>query len=188
MIDSKAWQSRIKRWANKAIKDPTLQALSAQDKPIDNAILLYLSRLCLMVGDHNYSSLKDGDHRRVATKSSLNLLANTNRKTKQPKQFLDEHLLGVASFTAHFARYLPIIGEQLPTLLSHRPLSKNTNIERFVWQNYAFNIAKSVQADSDVHGFLGLIWHLLAVARPLVMLALCMAYQMRKKGQDSPLR
>lgn len=155
VIDSNAWQSRIKRWANKAIKDPTLQALSAQDKPIDNAILLYLSRLCLMVGDHNYSSLKDGDHRRVATKSSLNLLANTNRKTKQPKQFLDEHLLGVASFTAHFARYLPIIGEQLPTLLSHRPLSKNTNIERFVWQNYAFNIAKSVQADSDVHGFFG---------------------------------
>ena len=87
VIDSNAWQSRIKRWANKAIKDPTLQALSAQDKPIDNAILLYLSRLCLMVGDHNYSSLKDGNHRRVATKSSLNLLANTNRKTKQPKQF-----------------------------------------------------------------------------------------------------
>lgn len=155
VIDSNAWQSRIKRWANKAINDPTLQALSAQDKPIDNAILLYLSRLCLMVGDHNYSSLKDGDHRRVATKSSLNLLANTNRKTKQPKQFLDEHLLGVASFTAHFARYLPIIGEQLSSLQSHRPLSKNTNIDRFIWQNHAFKTAKSVQVDSDTHGFFG---------------------------------
>ncbi|OAV21794.1 CRISPR-associated protein, YPO2467 family [Moraxella catarrhalis] len=155
VIESKTWQSRIKRWANKAINDPTLQALSAQDKPIDNAILLYLSRLCLMVGDHNYSSLKDGDHRRVATKSSLNLLANTNRKTKQPKQFLDEHLLGVASFTAHFARYLPIIGEQLSSLQSHRPLSKNTNIDRFIWQNHAFKTAKSVQVDSDTHGFFG---------------------------------
>ncbi|UTO04316.1 type I-F CRISPR-associated helicase Cas3f [Moraxella sp. FZLJ2107] len=155
VINSKTWQNSLKRWARKALQDPTLQALSAQNQPIDNAILLYLSRLCLMVGDHNYSSLKDNDPRRVATKSTLSLLANTDRKTRTPKQFLDEHLLGVASFTAHFARHLPTISEQLPTLLKHRPLSKNTEIERFSWQNHAFKIAKSVQAESDTHGFFG---------------------------------
>ncbi|WP_114800712.1 type I-F CRISPR-associated helicase Cas3f [Moraxella canis] len=155
VIDSKAWQSSLKRWSKKARQDLSLQQLSAQNKPIDNAILLYLSRLCLMVGDHNYSSLKDNDQRRAITKSTLDLLANTDRKTRQPKQFLDEHLVGVASFTAHFARHLPIIGEQLPTLLEHRPLSKNINIDRFIWQNHAFKTAKSVQVDSDTHGFFG---------------------------------
>lgn len=155
VIDSKSWQGSVKRWARKALQDPTLQALSAKNQPVDNAILLYLSRLCLMVGDHNYSSLKDNDARRVATQSTLTLLANTDRNTRKPKQYLDEHLLGVASFTAHFARHLPIISEQLPTLIKHRPLSKNTDIDRFAWQNHAFKMAKSVQADSDTHGFFG---------------------------------
>lgn len=155
VIDSKSWQGSLKRWARKALQAPNLQALSMQNQPVVHAILLYLSRLCLMVGDHNYSSLKDGDHRRVATHSSLSLLANTDRKTRKPKQYLDEHLLGVASFTAHFARHLPNISEQLPTLIQHRSLSKNTNIDRFSWQNHAFKIAKSVQSDSDTHGFFG---------------------------------
>lgn len=156
VIVSKKWQSVLKRWAKKALQNQMLQTLSNQNKPIDNAILLYLSRLCLMIADHNYSSLAQNDSRRLLVKSSLPLAANTNNKTRQTKQFLDEHLLGVAAFTAHFAHHLPIISEQLPTLLNHRVLNQNTVIDRFIWQNHAYKIAQSVQNDSDIHGFFGI--------------------------------
>ena len=63
VINSPAWQKNIKRWSKKALNDPTLMQLSQQavddNKAISDPFLLHISRLCLMVGDHNYSSLKD---------------------------------------------------------------------------------------------------------------------------------
>ena len=75
-----------------------------------------------MVGDHNYSGLPKEDPRRVkGSKAFEELIANTERQTDrtghsthEPKQSLDEHLLGVAGLTARFARVLPQLKTVLP--------------------------------------------------------------------------
>lgn len=79
VINSSAWQKNIRRWSKKALNDPTLMQLSQQaiddDKAISDPFLLHLSRLCLMVGDHNYSSLKPSDSRCITVDSSFKSLA-----------------------------------------------------------------------------------------------------------------
>ncbi|MGA6102603.1 type I-F CRISPR-associated helicase Cas3f [Psychrobacter pocilloporae] len=162
VINSPAWQKNIKRWSKKALNDPTLMQLSQQavddNKAISDPFLLHISRLCLMVGDHNYSSLKEDDSRCITVDSSFkNLAANTDRTASTPtvKQSLEEHLLGVGAFTAHFCRALPIIASEMPTLRNHDPLAKPTGIERFKWQNQAFKMTYGLQEATREHGFFG---------------------------------
>lgn len=163
VINSPAWQKNIKRWSKKALNDPTLMQLSQQavndKKAISDPFLLHISRLCLMVGDHNYSSLKEDDSRCITVDSSFkNLAANTDRAASTPtvKQSLEEHLLGVGAFTAHFCRALPIIASEMPTLRNHDPLAKPTGIERFKWQNQAFKMTYGLQETTREHGFFGI--------------------------------
>lgn len=162
VINSSAWQKNIRRWSKKALNDPTLMQISQQaiddKKSISDPFLLHLSRLCLMVGDHNYSSLKEGDKRCIAVDSQFKTLAaNTDRTASTPtvKQSLEEHLLGVGAFTAHFCRALPIIASEMPTLRNHDPLAKPTGIERFKWQNQAFKMSYGLQEATREHGFFG---------------------------------
>lgn len=163
VINSSAWQKNIRRWSKKALNDPTLLQLSqkASDnkQAISDPFLLHLSRLCLMVGDHNYSSLKASDSRCIKVDNSFQgLAANTDRSasTTTIKQSLEEHLLGVAAFTAHFCRALPIIASEMPTLRNHDPLAKPTGEERFKWQNQAFKMSYGLQDATREHGFFGI--------------------------------
>ena len=162
VIHSSIWQKTLKRWCKKALNDPTLLQLSQQAADTHHAIsdpfLLHLSRLCLMVGDHNYSSLKDNDARCIRVNSQFKTLAaNTDRSANVPtvKQSLEEHLLGVGAFTAQFCRALPIIASEMPRLRNHDPLAKPTGIERFKWQNQAFNMSYGLQDATREHGFFG---------------------------------
>ncbi len=162
VIDSSTWQKNIRRWSKKALNDSTLMQISQKavesNKAISDPFLLHLSRLCLMVGDHNYSSLKENDSRCVAVNSQFkNLAANTDRTASTPtvKQSLEEHLLGVGTFTAHFCRALPIIASEMPTLRNHDPLAKPTGVERFKWQNQAFKMSYGLQEATHEHGFFG---------------------------------
>lgn len=162
VINSPAWQKTIRRWSKKALNDPTLVQLGQQalesKKTISDPFLLHLSRLCLMVGDHNYSSLKEDDARCLKVDSRFkNLAANTDRtaKTHTVKQSLEEHLLGVGAFTAHFCRALPIIASEMPSLRNHDPLAKPTGEERFKWQNHAFKMTYGLQDVTREHGFFG---------------------------------
>lgn len=164
VIHSGAWQKDIKRWAKKALNDSTLMQLSKQasatpTQAISDPILLQLSRLCLMVGDHNYSSLKADDARCLKVEATFtHLAANTDRtQSNTPiKQTLEEHLIGVGAFTAQFARVVPIIASEMPRIKDHDPLAKPTAIERFKWQNHAFKLAYTLQETSREHGFFGI--------------------------------
>lgn len=162
VINSSVWQKNIRRWSKKALNDPTLMQISQQavddNKSISDPFLLHLSRLCLMVGDHNYSSLKQNDSRCITVNSQFKkLAANTDRTVSIPtvKQSLEEHLLGVGAFTAQFCRALPIIASEMPTLRNHDPLAKPTAIERFKWQNQAFKMSYGLQETTREHGFFG---------------------------------
>ncbi|WP_299330196.1 type I-F CRISPR-associated helicase Cas3f [uncultured Psychrobacter sp.] len=163
VINSAVWQKNIRRWCKKALNDPALMQLGQQaaddNKAISDPFLLHLSRLCLMVGDHNYSSLKEGDKRCISVDSQFKkLAANTDRTASTPtvKQSLEEHLLGVGAFTAHIARVLPIIANEMPRLRNHDPLAKPTGIERFRWQNQAFKMTYTLADTTREHGFFGI--------------------------------
>lgn len=161
VLHSPAWQKVIKRWANKALADTTLMQISQQafkgKQAISDTSLLYLSRLCLMVGDHNYSSLKNDDKRRLQGDANFHsLAANTNKLIKETEQALDEHLLGVAAFTARFAHHLPTIATALPSLKELQLSQENTSDTRFQWQNQAYKAMQTWQHESKEHGFFGI--------------------------------
>lgn len=159
VLNSPTWQKQLKRYAKKAEQDVVLQQLSQQNKAIANPFLLLLSRMSVMVADHNYSSLKTEDKAKRVKGSKdweTKLTANTDRKSKEPNQALDEHLLGVARFTTQFCRSLPILHEKLPKLINHEPLVRNTANTLFAWQNKAFKLALSQSEHSELHGFFGI--------------------------------
>lgn len=160
VIHSQIWQQAIKRWSIKALNDSNLLTMhhgkTSDSRFIDDPMIIHLSRLCLMVGDHNYSSLNPKDNKRVkGDKNFESIAANTDRKTKQIKQSLDEHLLGVSKFTSKFARVIPIIAQDLPVLKNQNSLSEDTKLTRFAWQNKAAKLSRALQNDSDEHGFFG---------------------------------
>ncbi len=156
VMASKRWQKELSRWARKARDHAPLRALA--ERPVTDPLVMHLSRLCLMLGDHNYSSLKPDDKRRVQGDAVLRctLLANTDRSTGLPKQALDEHLLGVSKFAKNVANQLPRLISRLPSLpLKHRTFLQRTNHKQFTWQNRAFDLAKKMQAEVQKHGFFG---------------------------------
>lgn len=144
---SQAWLKKLSRYANKALTHPPLMQLTNID-----AFLLHMSRLSLMVADHNYSSLSLSNEE--ADKNDEILIANTNY-LKKAKQCLDDHLIGVANLSARFARLLPKMVDELPAINQHKPFTKRTTIDRFQWQNHAYDIAKHYQSLSDEQGFFG---------------------------------
>lgn len=146
--DSKSWQKMMSRWANKALNHPPLFSIDFSDP-----FFLLVSRLCLMVGDHHYSSL--GADSNLGDPDFRNkLIANTD-KHHQAKQALDEHLLGVCKTAVYFSRLLPNLSTELPTIKQHRPFVKRTSIKRFQWQNAAFDLAKSIRTETEKCGLFG---------------------------------
>ncbi|MBN6069743.1 type I-F CRISPR-associated helicase Cas3 [Aggregatibacter actinomycetemcomitans] len=143
--DSLSWQKAMSRWTKKALNHPTLLAMDFSDP-----FFLLVSRLCLMVGDHHYSSLAadvnlgDKDFREK-------LIANTD-KNHRAKQALDEHLLGVCKTAVYFSRLLPKLKAELPAVKQHKPFVKRTSIPRFQWQNAAFDLAKSIRTETEKCG------------------------------------
>ena len=147
---SKSWQKAAARWAGKALNHPPLLSLSDGLNPL----LLHLSRLSLMVGDHNYSSLSADAKQRASGDPDFPLDANTN-KDGTPKQKLDEHLIGVGAFTARFARLLPQLAHELPSVGKHKTFTRRTTHPRFQWQNHAYDLAARFQTASEQQGFFG---------------------------------
>ena len=143
--DSLSWQKTMSRWARKALNYPSLLTMDFSDP-----FFLLVTRLCLMMGDHHYSSLPE--ERTLGDKDFRHkLIANTDKNHKA-KQALDEHLLGVCKTAVYFSRLLPKLKTELPTVKQHKPFAKRTSIPRFQWQNNAFDLAKSIRAETEKCG------------------------------------
>jgi len=147
LSDSSIWLNLVKRWANRLL---LLQPL------IDEAIndgsyraVLHHSRLCLMLGDHNYSS-QDKD---IYFKSTTQLYANTNPKTKELKQKLDEHLCGVYKSAMKIVHYLPRFEYESPLVEDNKVL-KRASPKEFAWQDKAVKKIRAVTSEeSKKRGF-----------------------------------
>lgn len=117
---------------------------------LDNPYVMHLSRLCLMLADHHYSSLSlDKDNKPVSARQPFlvqddKLFANTT-KHNLPNQTLTEHLLGVSGGAGAISHALPGFERHLPRLANHRGLRKRAGNSRFAWQDKAFDAAVSLR-------------------------------------------
>jgi len=130
---SKEWLKQVKKWAKRLYDCLHLIEQAIQDNSW--RLLLYHARLSLMLGDHNYSSLGVDPQ----WHSELKLYANTDRKTGDVKQALDEHLVGVMKKSIHIAHLLPAFEgneTQLPRAHDVNELKKKSPAP-FRWQDTA---------------------------------------------------
>lgn len=96
------------------------------------------ARLCLMLGDHNYSS-KEAD---PDWQSDIPLYANTQRvgERVEYKQKLDEHLVNVANVASNITEYLPFFESEPPLARDINELKHDKNaFGKFSWQEDVVN-------------------------------------------------
>lgn len=148
LSQSPRWMAQVKKWAQR------LQHCQSDIKTVlDNGsyrLLLHHSRLCLMLGDHYYSS-QDADRK---WRGTTGLFANTDRIHKKVKQELDEHLFGVAKHALRIAHLLPAFEKSPPLAHDIRTLKK-ASPQLFRWQDKAVDKIKTWRKDKpkDQHGF-----------------------------------
>jgi len=144
---SRPWLSQTKKWATRLLqcKEQVERAL------YDGSYRLILShaRMCLMLGDHCYSSQAADQE----WQSDVKLYANTDSKTKQLKQKLDEHLVGVAHSGLRTAHLLPAFESEPPTA-QDIPALKRPSPKGYQWQDKAVTaIAKWRIENAEKEGF-----------------------------------
>ena len=147
-VSTVLWRKRAARLGQRLL---TLQAKPDKGDWLRNPYVMHVSRLCLMLADHHYSSLadkKEHQSQRVVGEKNYPLYANTVGATRQFNQTLDEHLMGVAQHSAEVTHALPRFDLHLPRLARHKRLRKRTEDERFRWQDKAFDVASGMRERS----------------------------------------
>ena len=129
LSQSSRWRKQLKKWAQRLVDCLPILEQSLCDGT--NRVILHHSRLCLMLGDHNFSS-QDADRN---WNDTTGLFANTG-KTGTFKQKLDEHLVGVMKNALHTAHLLPKFENELPVAQGILALKKPSP-QSFHWQNKA---------------------------------------------------
>jgi CRISPR-associated endonuclease/helicase Cas3 len=130
LTESKEWMRQIKRWASSLMSNLPLLESAMQDGSY--RLVLHHARLCLMLGDHFYSSQAAAKNWQDTT----GLFANTDRDTSELKQKLDEHLVGVARNALNTAHLLPAF-EQEPPVATDIQVLRKASPSAFKWQDKA---------------------------------------------------
>jgi CRISPR-associated endonuclease/helicase Cas3 len=131
LSDSTKWLSKIKRWSSRLLDLQGVINQSIEDGSY--RVLLHHARLCLMLGDHYYSSLDVNETSHWETSNPL--IANT-QKNKEPKQALDQHLLGVYKNAKDAVDKLPVIAHRLEPSFNTAEL-KRKSPGTYAWQDIA---------------------------------------------------
>ncbi|KPA98244.1 type I-F CRISPR-associated helicase Cas3f [Pseudomonas asplenii] len=145
----------LPKWRAQAAKVARhLQALCAKVGKGDwlsNPYVMHLARMSLMLADHHYSALPANSRQRVLGEAGYRIYANTDERGAG-KQTLDEHLLGVARFSATIVHGLPDFERHLPRLGRHPGLRKRSKDERFRWQDRAADAAGGLRTQAREQG------------------------------------
>ncbi len=143
------WQKNAAKLARR------LQVLIAQPGQGDwlaNPYVMHVSRMCLMLADHHYSSLDAQDATRTKVAPWGPLYANTDRKTGALLQPLNEHLIGVAQHSQRATHALPGFELHLPRMKGHRLLRQRSTHSAFRWQDKAADLAAAQRGSAATHG------------------------------------
>lgn len=132
--DGLLWKKAVRKWCARGLEDyDDLKSLMTGEQ-VHPALRRCLqdARLGLMLGDHYLSSLPaSSDQSRWGARS---LRANTDRKTGKPKQFLEEHLVGVMKQSLAIVHRLPAFASRMEKAYDVHSLRK-TSPPLFRWQD-----------------------------------------------------
>ena len=149
-VTTELWRKKAARTSQRLL---ILRSQPGKGNWLANPYVMHLSRLCLMLADHHYSSLTDdNDSGRVNVPTGYPLYANTKGGYGDFNQTLDEHLIGVAQHGAEVTHSLPKFDTQLPRLARHKGLKKRSKDERFRWQDKAADTASAMRERSTHSG------------------------------------
>lgn len=147
-LRSKTWRQKAKEIARRALK-----ARSLSDQPwLEQRFTAHLARLALMLADHHYSSLPASDRWQDRSYSAY---ANTEPKTRQRKQQLDEHNVGVSHNAFLLAKSLPKLRRTLPAITRHKDFKRRSQNDKFRWQDKTYDLACGIRDRAKEHGFFG---------------------------------
>jgi CRISPR-associated endonuclease/helicase Cas3 len=129
LSQSEPWRKQLKKWSAKLLQaQPQIQPL------LENGayrLLLHHARLCLMLGDHYYSSCQaDADWN-----STIGLYANTD-SGQRLKQKLDEHLVRVGDHALKISQTLSRFNSEMDLAYDIKSL-KQKSPAGFEWQDKA---------------------------------------------------
>lgn len=145
---SATWRAKARKFASRALQQPSLAHFGV----IDQRFTSHLARLVLMLADHFYSSLPATEGWQDARYGAY---ANTDRKTRQCKQKLDEHNIGVGQNALLLGRSLPHIRSTLPAITRHKGFKRRSEQAQFRWQDRAFDLAAAMRERAQRQGFFG---------------------------------
>lgn len=128
---SPEWIKALRRWSQKILEQEATILESINNGSI--RLILFHSRMSLMLGDHYYSSLTEKQSGPWET--PVTLCANTNKQGK-PKQMLDQHLVGVYEQAKKTALRLPMFEQGLPVTDNISTL-KTSSPGKYRWQDKA---------------------------------------------------
>ncbi|MGL4768295.1 MAG: type I-F CRISPR-associated helicase Cas3f [Formosimonas sp.] len=132
LSDSVPWRKAIKKWVAR-LADAQPQIVTAIDNGAWRVMVLH-ARLCLMLGDHYYSSCEQDSK----WQSTIELYANTARVegVSQLKQKLDEHLVRVSEHALNISQSLSRFSSDMTPAYDIKNLSKKSP-PAFEWQDLA---------------------------------------------------
>lgn len=149
-VRSFKWRKKAKEFALRALSQANLTEYSSLDK----AFPLHIARMALMLADHAFSS--DTDKHTYWQDDTYKAYANTDRKTRNLKQHLDEHCIGVAHNAYLLARTIPNLKTTMPAITNHKGFKRRSKIAKFRWQDKAYDCAYSVAQQTKNQGFFGI--------------------------------
>lgn len=142
LSQSEAWTKEIQKWSVRLLQEQDNIAQVLNDGSW--RVVLHHARLCLMLGDHYYSSC-DADS---TWKTSVELRANTDHKTKELKQFLDEHLVNVSKNAMRVAQSLSRLADEMEPAYDIQKLKKKSP-QGFEWQDNAVKEIKQFRQKQE---------------------------------------
>jgi CRISPR-associated endonuclease/helicase Cas3 len=156
LANSNIWIKEVKKWSTKLKNCINLFEELKSNKQRYRVILFY-SRLSLMLGDHNYS--KEGSSNGEDSSNDI-LYANTKKSSKNTKaklnQKLDDHLVGVAKSALTISHFLPKIESTFPYSNQEIKFFKKSS-DKFKWQEKASNkISEHLDQNNLKNGFFGI--------------------------------
>ncbi len=167
-LRSSVWREKARKFAGRALKLPSFLHFAQ----LDQRLTVHLARLALMLADHHYSA---GAATVGWQDPAYSVWANTDRKTGEYKQKLDEHCVGVGQNALLLGRSLPHLRDTLPAITRHKGFRQRSTHPRFRWQDRAFDLACSIRESSKQHGFFGVNMASTGRGKPLLTHELCMA-------------
>lgn len=146
-VRSQTWCNKAQSIARLAIKHTQLQQSWMQD-----LFSSHLARLSLMLADHCYSA---GAALPQWQDEKYKAFANTDCQSRELKQKLDEHNIGVGHNAFLLAKSLPKLRQSLPSITGHEGFKQCSTTEKYRWQDKAWELAEAVAERSRQQGFFG---------------------------------